>query len=61
MLFLYSTVFQEARNQVTILCSRKKVRTPTLHDSMDGTGKSILPSEINQAVKGKYRMISPIK
>ena len=42
-----------------ILCSRKKEGAPTLYDDMDGTGGLML-SEISQAVKDKYHMISPI-
>ena len=43
-----------------ILCSRKKEGAPTLCDSMDGTGESTKLSEINQAVRDKYHMISPL-
>ena len=42
-----------------ILCSNKKEGVPTLHDSMDGT-ESIMLSEISQAVRDKYHMISPL-
>ena len=38
---------------------RKKEGAPTLCDSMDGTGEHYA-SEISQAVKDKYHMISPI-
>ena len=41
------------------LRTRKKEETPTLQDRMHRTG-SIMLSEISQAVKDKYRMISPI-
>ena len=34
-----------------ILSSRKKEGAPTLHDSMDGTGESIMLSKISQAGK----------
>ena len=40
--------------------SRKKEGAPTLCDSMDGTGESTKLSEINQAVRDKYHMISPL-
>ena len=42
-----------------ILYNRDKEGAPTLHNSMDGTG-SIMLSEISQAVKDKYHMISSI-
>ena len=42
-----------------ILCSRKKEGAPTLHDNMGGTREHLL-SEVSQAVKDKYHMISPI-
>ena len=42
-----------------ILSSRKKEGAPTLCNSMHGTGEHTL-SEISQAVKDKYHMISPI-
>ena len=42
-----------------ILHSRKKEGAPTLCDSMDGTESTML-SEISQAMKDKYHMISPI-
>ena len=38
---------------------QQKEGAPTLLDSMDGTGEYML-SEISQAMKGKYHMISPI-
>ena len=41
-----------------ILRSRKEEGAPTLWDSMDGTG--IMLSEISQAVRDKYQMISPL-
>ena len=42
-----------------ILRSTKKEGAPTLCDSMDGTGEYYV-SEISQAVKDKYHMISPL-
>ena len=42
-----------------ILHSREKEGAPTLCNSMDGSGEHML-SEICQAVKDKYHMISPI-
>ena len=42
-----------------VLCHRKKEVTPTLCDSMDGSGEHYL-SEISQAVREKYHMISPV-
>ena len=41
-----------------ILCSRKK-GAPTLHKSMDGSGEHYA-DEINQAMKNKDHMISPV-
>ena len=43
-----------------ILHSRKKEAAPILQNSMDGTGEHYILSEISQAVKDKYHMISPI-
>ena len=42
-----------------ILHSREKEGAPTLCNSMDGTGEHTL-SEISQAVKDKYHMISSL-
>ena len=42
-----------------ILCSRKKEGAPILRDSIDGTGE-YYASEVSQAVKDKYHMISPL-
>ena len=42
-----------------ILRSREKEGAYTLCDSMDGTG-DIMLSEISQAVRDKYHMISPL-
>ena len=41
------------------LSSRKKEGAPTLHDRMDGFGE-YYGTEISQAVKVKYHVISPI-
>ena len=43
-----------------ILCSRDKEGAPTLCNSMDGTG-DYYANEINQVVKDKYHMISPLR
>ena len=42
-----------------ILCNRKKGGASTLCDSVEEL-ESIMLSAISQAVKNKYRMISPI-
>ena len=42
-----------------ILHSRKKEVAPTVHDNLDGTGM-YYASEVSQAVKDKYYMISRI-
>ena len=42
-----------------ILHSRKKEGAPALRNSMDGSGEHYL-SEISQAVKDRFHMISPI-
>ena len=42
-----------------ILCSRDKEGAPTLCNSLDGTG-DYYANEINQVVKDKYHMISPL-
>lgn len=42
-----------------ILHSNNKEGNPTLHNSMNGTGEHML-SEIHQALKDKYHMISPL-
>ena len=42
-----------------ILRSRKKEGPPALHNSMDDL-ESIMLSEISQAVRDKYHMISPL-
>ena len=42
-----------------ILCSSRKEGNPTLHDNMNGAGEYML-SEVSQAVKDKYDMISSL-
>ena len=42
------------------ITQHKEKGTPTLPDSMDRTGECIMLSEISQAVKNNYHMISPI-
>ena len=43
-----------------ILYRRKKEGAPTVCDSMDESEELIMLSEISQAVKDKYHMISPL-
>ena len=63
-LFMYLWTLRNGSKTVVylyngILCSRKKEGAPTLWDSMDGSGEHYV-SEISQAVKNKYHMISPL-